>query len=165
LLVGADLIQSARVMAAQFYLPQVGCSSTMIFDGPLPGGGIAGADTLPGAHDIGTVIRRGAVAGLGPGVSRRGAGGAALRGMIQSQQMAHFVDVRPLTIDPGAMRAAVVFDVAIVVVGGIGAEKGFARMEPEDGNRGVRGGGGVEDVQLEATPDVGPVGDTSVLKI
>jgi len=56
-------------------------------------------------------------------------------------------------IDPTAVIAAVVFNVAIVVIGGIRAEKGFGRMKPDDRNRGVRRDGGVEDVQLEATPD------------
>jgi len=56
-------------------------------------------------------------------------------------------------IDPAAVIAAVVFNVAIVVVGGIRAEKGFGRMKPDDRNGAVRRGGGVEDVELEATPD------------
>ncbi len=121
-------------MTSQLYDPSESRSSDMFRDCPLPRRGVAFANFLSRTHNVAAIIRRRAVARFGTDVSGRCAGGARSGGMIQTKQMAHFVKMGPLTIGFTAMGGIVVFDVAVIVVGGIRSEKALRSMQSNHRN-------------------------------
>jgi len=122
-LVGVELRQSARVVAVALYHPLSGRAYAMRLGGFQPGRGIAFANFLAGAHDISAIVRRGAIAGFGPGVPCSSAGGTGFRCVAQSQQMSHFMDVGSLMINLATVGSNVELDISIIIIGGIRPEK------------------------------------------